>query len=162
MTCDPEPEPGPTAATGTRVVYRGYLRLARHTSAGDDAAAPTFLQALGTARDEDCPEDENGSLARQLALAAVRHGRRVNLRFVVGDDRHSADPLDPFGTGWAESRGRLDADGSVAEGPTPGVWIVRESIRVGQQDLLKALRALAGKFCHLEVTYSPQADGDRT
>ena len=158
MTCAKEPEP----TEATRVVYRGYLRLARHTSLAADETAPTFLQALGTARDEDCPEDENGSLAAQLASAAARYGRRVRLRFVVGDDRHSADPLDPFGTGWAESKGRLEADGSLAESTAPGRWTTRESIRVGGQDLLKALRSQAGKFCHMDVWFSPVADGDKS
>jgi hypothetical protein len=153
VTCAKEPE-----AAGVKRIYRGYLRLVRHTSDNREDG-PTFLAALGAHHDDECSADENTPLASQLMKAAVRHGRRLKVRFVTGADRHDANPKDPFGPGWTENVGVLDADGSLVKGTVPGRWIVREKIIVGGQNLLKSLRTHADKFCHMEVTYMPP-DGE--
>ena len=142
------------APAATTRVYRGRLTLARH-STSESESDPTFLRGLCTVHDDDCPNDDDDPLAGQLARAADQWGTNVTVRFVTGEDRKSADPKDPFGTGWAESRGRLDAAGALVEGTKPGKWTVTEHARVGSKDLLKALKAHAGRFVHLEVSYRP-------
>jgi hypothetical protein len=147
MTCANDPDkPGVTR------VYRGRLALVRHSSS-EDESDPKFLQALGSAFDEDCAESEDTPLAAQLARGCLKFGPNVRIRFVIGDDRKSADPMDPFGTGWAYATGTVEAEGCVVAGPRPGQWVVQERLVVGGQDLLKGLRALVGKFIHMEVEY---------
>lgn len=137
---------------GVTRIYRGPLLLV-HPAASKCHGDPSFLKGLGTARDEECP-DEDTSLAFQVARAAERFGKYVSLRYVVGDDRSEANPDDPFGEGWVRAKGVVDADGYLTRGTRLGSWVVRERFEVSGRDLLAELKKCVGKFCHLEVTYS--------
>lgn len=155
MTCAKEP------CDGIVVAFRGWLKLERHSSS-DSESDPTFLAGLGARLDDDCPADADTPLAGQLAAALAKYGDTLRVRFVTGEDRKSAEPLDKFGTGWAEADGRMAAEGSLAQGPRPGQWVVRESITVGREDLLKALKAQAGRFVHLELVFRKKAADQNT
>lgn len=126
----------------TTVRYRGVLEVRYHGESMD-------VLFLEDARDWEEP------LAETISDDLERHGRYASVRYWTADTKLDDDAI--IESAVRMMLGDAEARYHVAYSDVTGYLWTDEDIMVGGHDLLEELKAQAGRYCLLEITYAKTA-----